>query len=207
LRTPSEVVGLRWEHVNWDQKRLTVMSPKTSGQGKPWRVMPLFPELQVALNEVLELAPEGSEFIINRYRDRAANLRTQFARILKRAGVEPWPRLFQNLRASRQTELANLYPLHVITSWLGNTPKVAQRHYLTTTDDHFRRAVDDVGGETGGAIKDEVVQQVVLSASDTRCQEMPQATEAVGVTPNIGTTPESYEKAKAPRAGFEPATC
>jgi hypothetical protein len=42
------------------------------------------------------------------------------------------PRLFHNLRASRETELAQEYPLHVVTGWLGNTPKVALKHYLMT---------------------------------------------------------------------------
>ncbi len=70
---------------------------------------------------------------------RNANLRTQFERILKRAGIEPWERLFQNLRASSETELANEYPLHVVTAWLGNTEKVASKHYLQVTDAHFEQ--------------------------------------------------------------------
>lgn len=64
------------------------------------------------------------------YRQPNANLRTQFVRILKRASIEPWERLFQNLRASRETELANEYLLHVVTAWLGNTEKVAGKYHL-----------------------------------------------------------------------------
>ena len=122
-------------------------------QGKPYRVVPLFPELRWILTELFELAPDGSEYVITRYRSAAQNLRTQFGRILKRAGVEPWPRLFQNLRASRETELANKYPLHVVTAWLGNTPTVAEKHYLQTTEEHFRQAAaHEGGGAIGGAI-------------------------------------------------------
>ena len=77
-----------------------------------------------------------------------ANLRTTFGKILRRAGLEPWPRLFHNLRASRETELVEKYPVQVVTSWLGNTPSVALRHYLMTTDDHFAAAVK---GETNAA--------------------------------------------------------
>ena len=33
------------------------------------------------------------------------------------------------------------YPVHVVTSWLGNTPSIAMRHYLMTTDEHFEAAV------------------------------------------------------------------
>ena len=70
-----------------------------------------------------------------------ANLRTTFQKIVRRAGLKPWPRLFHNLRASRETELAEIYPLQVVTGWLGNTPAVAMRHYLMTTDEHFEAAV------------------------------------------------------------------
>ena len=41
--------------------------------------------------------------------------------------------------------LADEYPEHVLTKWLGNTPKIAKEHYLQVTDEHWRRAVT---GET-----------------------------------------------------------
>ena len=33
------------------------------------------------------------------------------------------------------------FPLQAVTDWMGNTPKVALRHYLMTTDTHFDAAV------------------------------------------------------------------
>jgi len=57
-----------------------------------------------------------------------------------RAGLEPWPRLFHALRASWETELAKGYPIHVVTAWLGNTPRIAMKHYLQVTDADFERA-------------------------------------------------------------------
>jgi len=68
------------------------------------------------------------------------NLRTQFERLIRRAGLTPWPRLLHNLRASRETELAAEFPLHVVTRWLGNTPRIAMKHYLQVTEDDFARA-------------------------------------------------------------------
>ena len=44
-----------------------------------------------------------------------------------------------NLRVSRETELAEEYPIHVMTKWLGNSPKVALRPYLMATEAHFQR--------------------------------------------------------------------
>jgi hypothetical protein len=69
-----------------------------------------------------------------------AHLRTGLLRILRRAGVEPWPRLYQNLRSSRETELAETFPIHVVAEWLGNSPKTALAHYTQVTEDHFQRA-------------------------------------------------------------------
>ena len=52
----------------------------------------------------------------------ATNLRWRLARIIENAGVPIWEKLFQNLRASRSTELANAYPATQIKSWMGHLP-------------------------------------------------------------------------------------
>ncbi len=143
FRTPSESFALRLNDVDWEAGRILVRSCKTEHiEGKDSRVIPLFPELVPYLLTAREKAPDGAEHFINRQRTRnpAANLRTQFERIIQRAKVTPWPRLWQNLRASRETELAQEYPIHVVTAWIGNSPKVAQAHYLSVTDDDYQRA-------------------------------------------------------------------
>ncbi|MFM8572597.1 MAG: tyrosine-type recombinase/integrase, partial [Pirellula sp.] len=131
LRCPSEVLSLRWQDIDWDKQRINVPSPKTAHHGKESRMIPLFPELQVALEEAWELAPEGAIYVVDEhYRKssnasngwRNCNLRTNFERIIARAGLVPWPKLFHALRSSRETELAQDFPIHVVTAWLGNTP-------------------------------------------------------------------------------------
>ncbi len=151
LRCPSEVLSLRWQDIDWETSRIIVRSPKTEHHvGKASRTIPLFPELRPMLEEAFELAPGGAEFVVDpRFRQAAmgpsgwmnANLRTTFEKIIRRAGLSPWPRLFHNMRASRETELVETYPVQVVTSWLGNSPTVAMRHYLMTTDEHFAAAV------------------------------------------------------------------
>jgi len=144
LRCPSEVLALRWSDVNWEHNRLRVPSSKTEHhEGGASRTIPLFPELKPALLGAFEQAEEGSEYIITRYRKSNTNLRTQFNRIIKRAGYEPWPKLFQNLRSTRETELAEHYPLHVVTAWIGNSELIAAKHYLQLTDEHFLRATSE----------------------------------------------------------------
>ena len=153
LRCPSEVLSLRWQDVDWERQRVRVRSPKTEHHaGKASREIPLFPELATVLTEAFDAAPEGAEYVVadNGYRQAAdtpggwrnCNMRTQFGRIVRRAGLEPWPRLFHALRASRETELAPEYPVHVVTAWLGNTPKIALKHYLMTTDADFAKAAE-----------------------------------------------------------------
>jgi len=69
-----------------------------------------------------------------------SNLRNEMTRLLRRAGVSGWPRLFHSMRASRQTELQREFPLHVVCSWLGNSPRIAQHSYLLVTEDDFASA-------------------------------------------------------------------
>src|SRR5262249_44421107 len=71
------------------------------------------------------------------------NLRTPLARIIQRTGLTPWPKLFHNLRASRQTELVGHYPIHTVCAWLGNTAAVAAEHYLQVTEEHYRCAAQN----------------------------------------------------------------
>jgi len=143
LRTPSEHVRLRWEDVLWDQNKIVVHAPKTEHhEGRAYRHVPLFPELLPFLLDAAERA-DDSGFVVTKIRDSESNLRTTFLKIIKRAGLKPWPKLFQNLRASRQTELQETYPTHVVCNWMGNSPKVAQMHYLQVTDEHFEKAVQN----------------------------------------------------------------
>lgn len=73
--------------------------------GKGAREIPIVPELLPLLFEAFEQAEDGATHVITRCRHSTGNLRTQFQRIIRRAGYEPWPRLWQNLRASRESEL------------------------------------------------------------------------------------------------------
>ena len=91
------------------------------------------------LRETFEQAEEGAEHCITRYRDSTTNLRTQLQRIIRKAGLEPWPKLWQNRRSTRETELAENYPMHVVCAWIGNRPSVVARSRLQTSDEHIDR--------------------------------------------------------------------
>lgn len=142
LRCPTEIVTLRWKDIDWDRKRFKVYSTKNERfENKREREVPLFAELEPHLKKLHDEAEEGQEFVITRYRRGTQNLRSQLLRILDRAEVAPWPRLFNNLRSSRETELAAAHPIQVVCYWIGNSPKVAADHYLQVREEDYRKAV------------------------------------------------------------------
>ena len=139
LRTPSEPFVLRWQHIDWDRRRITVPAIKTK-----LRELPLFPELVPYLQSLLSAAgdqtPAGFLFpTLQRYTD--ANLRKQMGRLIRSSGTQVWPKIFHNLRASRQTELEERFPRKTVCEWMGNSETVADKHYLQVLDEHFDRAV------------------------------------------------------------------
>jgi integrase len=164
LRCPSEHMALNWSDVDWDKSRLRVPSSKTAYCGKPFRIIPLFPELRPHLVESFELAGRPKDgLMIPEYRRArrtpapagciepyrpGLNLRSSFGDFTRKAGIPVWHKPFQNCRSTRETELANDFPIHVVCEWLGNTEAVARKHYLQMTDEYFDRAVGQEGGAT-----------------------------------------------------------
>ena len=112
LRCPSEVLGLTWADIDWDRGRFLVKAAKTAHHadgGRRW--VPLFPELLPHLEAAFDVAEPGTVYVVQRSRCHDTNLRTGLERIIYRAGLLPWGKLFQNMRASRETELAAHFPL------------------------------------------------------------------------------------------------
>lgn len=150
LRCPSEVLSLRWCDVDWDKCLLHIPEPKVEHHvGRGVRTCPIFAELRPYLEDAFELRTGPYVVEHDTYRQAAnteagwknANLRTQFLRILAKAGVAPWKRLFHSMRASRQTELERQFPLHVVCAWLGNTERIAKANYLLVTDADVEKAI------------------------------------------------------------------
>ncbi len=142
LRINTEPPELRWSEIDWAKGTMRVRSPKTEHiEGHESRIIPIFPELRPYLEDAYKLANPGAEFVITKYRQKNANLRTTFEKIIHRAGVQPWPKLWHNLRASRQTELCREHPEHVVCYWMGNSRSVAREHYLQITDADVQRAL------------------------------------------------------------------
>lgn len=87
------------------------------------------------------LARPGAVDCVARYRGGLANLRTQFTRIVERAGSKAWSKMFVNSRSTRRTELQERFADHVVNSWLGHSGAAAAKLYLQVTDEHWARAI------------------------------------------------------------------
>ena len=117
-------------------------------------------------------------------------------RILRKAGVAQWQRIFQNLRARRETELMKKYPAHVVHAWLGNSREVAEDHYLMVTDDDYRQAA-----ASSAAVDplSEAVQKAVQSAAVSGSQPSSPEKESA-VSPAVA----DYTADQIPPRGVEP---
>ena len=105
--------------------------------------------------------------------------------------MEPWPRLFHNLRASRETELAENSPVHVVAAWLGNTPRIAMRHYLQVRESDFLKAVQKAVQRAPNS--GQAVQNPVQPACATSRQEATQPQAMPGVGRELATAAKEHE--------------
>lgn len=194
VRVPSELQNFTWGDILWDQDRIRIRDAKRSRPGSPViRIVPMFPELRPILADAYEQAEEGSVHVCPRSREGSTNLRTQMHRIIKKAGLTPWQRTFQNMRSTRETELAEHFPMHVVNKWIGNTESVAVQHYLQVTNDHFSRAAD---GEFNGDGFDLDIDALFAEAAQNQAQSA-QDSQEPATTGDDNKKPQAPEKSGA----------
>ena len=199
VRCPSETLALRWQDVDWERDRFWVPSSKTeSHEGHEGRWVPIFLELRPYLEDAFDQALDGSLHVISSYRDPSKNFRTRMLRIIHRAGLTPWPKLFHNLRATRETELAAEYPVHVVCAWIGNSALIAAKHYLQVTDDDYKRAAKC----DAPALQNAVRQPAARPCNDS--QDLPELGEGREFVPNDSTASDSLRNEKYARRDSNP---
>lgn len=191
LRCPTEHLAMLWGDVDWERDRLLVRSSKTEHHdGKDTRIIPIFPEIRPYLEAAWDEAPVGSVYVIAGHRDPNANLRTELERIIAKAGLKPWPKLFQNLRSTRETELAEDWPIHVVCEWIGNSEAVARKHYLQVTDEHYKKAAQKAAQTASDNSRidgqDSATQSETskMSGEDTSCPPL-----SLDLAPPVGLEP------------------
>ena len=104
----------RWDDIDVPNARMTISSTKTGtptsrrdAEGRPIlirRDVPIFRELMPHIIRAKEMAPADQELLQPSY-PREMNLDKPLARCIARAGLQSWDKPWQNMRATRQTEL------------------------------------------------------------------------------------------------------
>ena len=210
LRCPSEVGVITWADVNWEKGRLTVLSKKTEHHGGDHavRVVPIQGALHEILREAFEQAPEGATLVAPKAAGGGLNLRTTFTKIVARAGCKPWPRLFQNLRASCETDWVEKHPAHECAAWLGHSPAIAAAHYLQARNHHFEAVVN--AGRKSDAESDAATAQNATQQAPARNRKESQDGIETNLLPGVITVssvkPEVVYKRTVGGTGFEPVT-
>ena len=212
VRMPSELNGLTWQDVIWDQNKIRIMSPKTKRyHGKDERFIPIFPELRSLLDMGFEQAIDQEQYVITATRKgtvlNAEYIRKRMRYLIVCAGVTPWQKLFQSCRSSRQTELEADYPTHVVCKWLGNSPKVAQKHYLKVTQADFEKASQAASLENEP--NENLMPHAMLKLSEIIRNRLKDRGLDPDESPDIQVISEileAFQNEKIGQAGLEPAT-
>jgi integrase len=140
LRHPSETSLVRWADVDFAAGRLRVRSPKTERHpGHAERLVPIEPALAALLQAQYDAAPEGTVNVVN-LTGRGGRRRT-LAAIIRRAGLEPWPDLWQTLRRSCEVRWATVHPQFAVSKWIGHSLTVSGRHYANVVPDELFQRV------------------------------------------------------------------
>lgn len=184
LRIPSEIQRMTWEHIDFANGRMTVHAPKTEHhRGKGKRVCPIFPELRPYLEDMAEIAKgkPATSFVLPNIR-KISNPSTRFHDLVSLAGYESWERIFQNLRASRATDLLQAgHPIKTVSKWVGNSPEVLKAHYAQVTDSDFQKALGDT---------------VSSATDDDDAKSPPFSPPSTGILSTSGTIRRKPEEAK-----------
>ncbi len=203
LRAPSETHLLTWGDVDWERGRLNVRSPKTEHHaGHERRAVPIMPKLMKLLQDAFADAKEGEQHVVT-LRGNGHVWRTMRV-IIKRAGVEPWERLFQTLRSSCEREWAMSYPQFAVSKWIGHSIIVSGKHYANHVPDEL---YDQVAG-FGKAAQNPTQQPAVDAGNESHGDEPAQPGVDASRDESSGCdyVRDAAISSRIRVTGFEPAT-
>jgi integrase len=182
----GEALLLKWSDIQWEDGKINMPSPKTARYGVPNRMMPLWNELRPILEELRRNAAPESIYVIEdicnlpptkREDERhSKNTATQLTRYIEAADLDVWPKVWQNIRATRENELElEGHREFAVRAWIGHSQKVAERNYRQITEEDFSKAVKSSSGQivvsngTQGSAKPD--EQEITTNRKTTLQE------------------------------------
>ncbi|MDR2170717.1 MAG: site-specific integrase [Planctomycetaceae bacterium] len=138
LRCPSEVAALKWDDIDWENNRFYVTSEKTANiSGHEGRVVPLFPRLRLELEKWRQVSGEDVSHVVVR---TGSGIRCYFLSVMVKNNIII-QRPFDNMRASRSTEIFSKFGEYLESKWVGHSTKIACKHYLQVREEDYEQAV------------------------------------------------------------------
>ena len=145
LRMPSETHNLRWSHLDFDEKTLSILPVKANVKR---RTMPLWPEIYDLAWEEFKCwqdSDRSDDYVIHRHRtinrDGNSVISTKIVQHMKtvytKIGLQWFHKPMQNLRTSCENDLRRILPEGQLTEFMGHTVKIAQDHYQKTTPEEY----------------------------------------------------------------------
>ena len=137
----------KWSDIDWENSRFTVRQAKLEHHpGRATRVVPIFAALRPHLEQAYRERKPGAVYVLPRVRT-TTELSTHAKRLVTKAGVTLWPKLFVNMRGSCSDDLERSgVSEKAINTWIGNSPRIRERHYHAVRD-------EDWAAVTGGPKK------------------------------------------------------
>lgn len=164
-----------WENIDLVNRRMHILSTKTGMPTRPERYdnegrsvlirrdVPIFDELLPHLRRHREMTASGNRLVQSTY-PRDMNVTKRMQACATRAEVLLWPDTWQSMRSTRQSELEKQrFQIKAVCNWLGNSPKVAEKHYLMAMQEEFDRAVSGpsiIGSVSAPQIVPQTVQDM-----------------------------------------------
>ena len=121
----------KWSDIDWENSQFTVRQAKLEHHpGRATRVVPIFAALRPHLERAFRERKPGAVYVLPRARS-TGTLSTHAKRLVAKAGVAVWPKMFVNLRGSRSDDLDRNPEIKdkAIDAWIGNSEKIRRRHY------------------------------------------------------------------------------
>ena len=92
----------------------------------------------------------------------------------------------------------------MVNAWIGNSRKIAEKHYLQVTDNHFLHATQSGAESVAKAVQNPVQQPAVLAR--TVSQTIPAAHAKAPVLQELASDCDVVHECKVGDEGLEPPT-
>ena len=139
MRFPSDVFGLEWDRVNFQNETIVIWRQKTQRDV----LIPMTQPVKRTLGVLYDYADSG-EFVfpdnMRAYLKYPARATSRLVAFIRKAGMEPWPVLTNSMRTSYGRDLADHgAPIQDIAKWMDHSVDVAIKNYQLPAEKQMKK--------------------------------------------------------------------